>query len=76
MSIMLQSSKAQDRILGVWFQSIQQGQVKFPRVQRFEIWDRSRALLIEAAMKQLTEKDAPYVPGRWSGLNAVEEAVV
>jgi len=40
MSIMQQSSKAQDRTLGVWFQAIQQGQVKLPRFQRYEAWDR------------------------------------
>lgn len=42
MSIMRQSSKAQDRALGVWFQNIQQGMVKLPRFQRFEAWDRGR----------------------------------
>lgn len=42
MSIMQQSSRAQDRTLGVWFQSVQQGQVKLPRFQRFEAWDRNR----------------------------------
>lgn len=42
MSIMQQSSKAQDRTLGVWFQHIQQGMVKLPRFQRFEAWDRGR----------------------------------
>lgn len=42
MSIMQQSSKAQDRTLGVWFQHIQQGMVKLPRFQRFEAWDRWR----------------------------------
>lgn len=42
MSVMQQSSKAQDRILGVWFQNIQQGMVKLPRFQRFEAWDRGR----------------------------------
>ena len=42
MSIMQQSSKAQDRSLGVWFQNIQQGMVKLPRFQRFEAWDRGR----------------------------------
>ncbi|MEM6483405.1 MAG: DUF262 domain-containing protein [Pseudomonadota bacterium] len=42
MSIMQQSSKAQDRTLGVWFQAIQQGQVKLPRFQRYESWDRGR----------------------------------
>lgn len=42
MSIMTQSSKAQDRTLGVWFQDIQQGRIKLPRFQRFEAWDRGR----------------------------------
>lgn len=42
MSIMQQSSKAQDRALGVWFQNIQQGSIKLPRFQRFEAWDRAR----------------------------------
>ncbi len=42
MSIMQQSSKAQDRALGVWFQNIQQGAIKLPRFQRFEAWDRAR----------------------------------
>lgn len=39
---MQQSSKAQDRTLGVWFQHIQQGQVKLPRFQRYEAWDKGR----------------------------------
>ena len=39
---MQQSSKAQDRTLGVWFQHIQQGQIKLPRFQRLEAWDRAR----------------------------------
>jgi len=42
MSVMLQSSKAQDRTLGVWFQNIQQGTIKLPRFQRHEAWDRGR----------------------------------
>lgn len=42
MTIMQQSSKAQDRTLGVWFQLIQQGQIKLPRFQRLEAWDRGR----------------------------------
>ena len=42
MTIMQQSSRAQDRTLGVWFQNIQQGMVKLPRFQRFEAWDRKR----------------------------------
>lgn len=39
---MQQSSKAQDQTLGLWFQQIQQGQIKLPRFQRFEAWDRGR----------------------------------
>ena len=39
---MQQSSKAQDRTLGAWFQQIDQGSVKLPRFQRFEAWDRKR----------------------------------
>ena len=42
MTIMQQSSLAQGRSLGVWFQHIQQGMVKLPRFQRLEAWDRSR----------------------------------
>lgn len=43
MSVMQQSSKAQDRTLGLWFQTIQQGQVKLPRFQRDgDAWDRGR----------------------------------
>lgn len=42
MSILQQSSKAQDRTLGVWFQDVQQGRIKLPRFQRFEAWDRWR----------------------------------
>ncbi len=42
MSILQQSSKAQDRTLGVWFHQIQQGMVKLPRFQRYEAWDRAR----------------------------------
>ena len=42
MGIMQQSSKAQDRTLGTWYQHIKQGQIKLPRFQRFEAWDRGR----------------------------------
>ena len=42
MGIMQQSSKAQDRTLGVWFHQIDQGAIKLPRFQRFEAWDRGR----------------------------------
>jgi hypothetical protein len=39
---MQQSSKAQDRTLGAWFQQIEQGSVKLPGFQRYEAWDRKR----------------------------------
>lgn len=42
MTIMQQSSRAQDRPSGVWFQHFQQGMVTLTRFQRFEAWDRSR----------------------------------
>lgn len=42
MSIMKQSSKALDRPLAEWFTAINLGQIKLPRFQRFEAWDRNR----------------------------------
>ncbi len=42
MSILQQSSKAQDRSLGSWYSKIRAGEVKLPRFQRFEAWDRGR----------------------------------
>lgn len=42
MSIMKQSSKALDRPLAEWFTAISLGQIKLPRFQRFEAWDRNR----------------------------------
>ena len=42
MSILQQSSKAQDRTLGMWFSQIASGALKLPRFQRFEAWDRGR----------------------------------
>ncbi len=44
MTIMQQSSKAQDRSLGTWYQHILGGQIKLPRFQRFEAWDRQRVV--------------------------------
>ena len=35
MSVMQQSSRAQDRTLGVWFQHIQQGMIKLPHCDSF-----------------------------------------
>lgn len=42
MTILQQSSKAQDRSLGDWYVQITAGSIKLPRFQRFEAWDRSR----------------------------------
>lgn len=42
MSIVEQSSKAQDRTLAVWYGAIEQGTIKLPRFQRMEVWDRNR----------------------------------
>lgn len=42
MTILQQSSKAQDRSLGDWYVQITAGSVKLPRFQRFEAWDRWR----------------------------------
>jgi hypothetical protein len=36
------SSKAIDRELAVWFQRVKNGEIKLPRFQRFEAWDRNR----------------------------------
>jgi hypothetical protein len=42
MKIIQQSSKAQDRTLNIWFQKIQNGEIKLPRFQRFQAWDKKR----------------------------------
>lgn len=42
MASIQQSSKALDRSLADWFQSIANGQIKLPRFQRHEAWDRNR----------------------------------
>jgi hypothetical protein len=42
MKIIQQSSKAQDRTLNIWFQKLQQGEIKLPRFQRFQAWDKRR----------------------------------
>jgi hypothetical protein len=42
MSVMQQSSKAQDRTLSAWFYHIDQGSVKLPGFQRYQVWDRKR----------------------------------
>jgi hypothetical protein len=42
MDIPTSSSKAQDREIAVWYSKVQQGDIKLPRFQRFEAWDRNR----------------------------------
>ena len=42
MNINQQSSKAQDRTLSVWFQKLQNGEIKLPRFQRLQAWDKKR----------------------------------
>lgn len=42
MTLMQQSSKADDRPLADWFHLIRQGMIKLPRFQRFEAWDCAR----------------------------------
>ncbi|MBL8343964.1 MAG: DUF262 domain-containing protein [Rubrivivax sp.] len=44
MTILQQSSRAQDRNLGTWYVQIQAGTLKLPRFQRFEAWDRWRVV--------------------------------
>ena len=44
MTILQQSSKARDRSLGEWYEQIRTGQLKLPRFQRFEAWDRGRVV--------------------------------
>jgi hypothetical protein len=36
------SSSAQDRQVSVWFQKIQNGEIKLPRFQRHQAWDKNR----------------------------------
>ena len=42
MEIPTSSSKAQDRELAVWYRRIKDGDIKLPRFQRFEAWERNR----------------------------------
>lgn len=42
MEIPTSSSKAQDRELAVWYSKIKEGDIKLPRFQHFEAWERNR----------------------------------
>lgn len=48
------SSSAQDRPVSVWFQKIENGEIKLPRFQRHQAWDNSRICsLLNTATKNL-----------------------
>lgn len=48
------SSSAQDRQVSVWFQKIENGEIKLPRFQRPQAWDRNRVCsLIDTVTKNL-----------------------
>lgn len=48
------SSSAQDRPVSVWFQKIQNGEIKLPRFQRHQAWDNGRICsLLNTATKNL-----------------------
>lgn len=48
------SSSAQDRQVAVWFQKIENGEIKLPRFQRPQSWDRNRVCsLLDTVTKNL-----------------------
>ena len=48
------SSSAQDRPVSLWFQKIENGDIKLPRFQRHQAWDKSRICsLLDAVTKNL-----------------------
>lgn len=48
------SSSAQDRQIAVWFQKIENGEIKLPRFQRHQAWDRNRvSSLLDTVTKNL-----------------------
>lgn len=48
------SSSAQDRQVQVWFQRIQNGEIKLPRFQRHQAWDKNRICsLLDTVTKNL-----------------------
>ena len=50
----LPSSSAQDRQVSIWFQKIQNGEIKLPRFQRPQAWDRNRVCsLLDTVTKNL-----------------------
>src|SRR3954467_15950562 len=54
MSAKMPSSSAQDRQVAVWFQKIENGEIKLPRFQRPQSWDRNRVCsLLDTVTKNL-----------------------
>ena len=48
------SSNAQDRPISVWFQKLENGEIKLPRFQRHQAWDRRRiASLLDTVVQNL-----------------------
>lgn len=48
------SSSAQDRQISVWFQKIENGEIKLPRFQRHQAWDKNRICsLLDTVTKNL-----------------------
>lgn len=48
------SSSAQDRQVSIWFQKIQSGEIKLPRFQRHQAWDKNRVCsLLDTVTKNL-----------------------
>jgi hypothetical protein len=48
------SSSAQDRQVSVWFQKIENGEIKLPRFQRHQAWDKNRiSSLLDTVTKNL-----------------------
>ena len=48
------SSSAQDRQVSIWFQKIQNGEIKLPRFQRHQAWDKNRiSSLLDTVTKNL-----------------------
>lgn len=48
------SSSAQDRQVAIWFQKIENGEIKLPRFQRHQAWDRTRVCsLLDTVTKNL-----------------------
>lgn len=46
------SSSAQDRQLSVWFEKIKNGEIKLPRFQRPQSWDRNRVVSLLSTISQ------------------------